>query len=240
MSGGPSAADPTSVEGPRPKKLLVVTGTGTDVGKTWVTVRLITEWRAFGLRVAVRKPVQSFEPGDLPSDADLLSEASGERLADVCPSHRWYSAPMAPPMAAEFLYEPPFSISDLVAEIRWPADQADIGIVETAGGVLSPVANDGTSLDLATELHPDLVLLISGAALGAINDVSLSLRALADVRGPAGRDSPLEVVLNRLDENDLVQRRNKQWFQERLHLSVSDSSDVSIAGLADRIAGLGT
>ena len=57
--------------------VLFVTGTGTEVGKTWFATRLITAMRERGTTVAARKPAQSFEPGSGPTDADLLAAVSG-------------------------------------------------------------------------------------------------------------------------------------------------------------------
>lgn len=49
-------------DGLRPQRLIVVVGTRTEVGKTWVTARLLRDLRASGRHVAARKPVQSFDP----------------------------------------------------------------------------------------------------------------------------------------------------------------------------------
>ena len=94
----------------RPRRLVAVVGTGTDVGKTWVAARLLSDLRAAGLRVAARKPAQSFEPGDDPAgrDAAVLGAATGETAEDVCSPHRWYEVAMAPPMAADGAGPAPF------------------------------------------------------------------------------------------------------------------------------------
>ena len=128
---------------PRPAVVVLVVGTGTEVGKTWVAERLLRAWRAAGLAAAARKPAQSFAPGDATTDAERLGAASGEGAETVCAPHRWYPVPMAPPMAAEALGRVPSTLVDLVGEVIWPPLQADIGLVETAGGVRSPQAVDG-------------------------------------------------------------------------------------------------
>ena len=194
-------------------------GTGTDIGKTWVSARLLTELRAAGFRVAARKPAQSFEPEDDPAtlDAALLGAASGEPAEQVCPSHRWYEIPMAPPMAAESLGRPSFTIQDLLSELRWPdaadgtdaADVVDVGLVETAGGLRSPLAADGDCLALCVALEPDVVLLVADAGLGTINAVRLTLDAL----GPLASSSA--VVLNRFDANSDLHQRNLEWLRTR-------------------------
>ena len=100
---------------------------------------------------------------------------------------------MAPPMAAEALGRPPFTIADLVRELRWPHDPVGVGLVETAGGVRSPLAADGDCLALCGALGPDLVVLVADAGLGTINAVRLTIEALGAV------GAPVVVVLNRFN-----------------------------------------
>jgi len=213
----------------RPRRLVAVVGTGTDVGKTWVAARLLTDLRAAGLRVAARKPAQSFDPGDPPAgrDAAVLGAATGESPEQVCPPHRWYEIPMAPPMAAERLGRPPFTIQDLVSELCWPApaeagaDPVDVGLVETAGGIRSPLAIDGDCLALCEALAPDVIVLVADAGLGTINAVRLTLHAL----GPLA--ALTVVVLNRFDPGSDLHRRNLEWVSGRDGRRV-----VTIAGSA--------
>ena len=184
----------------RPDLLVVIAGTGTDVGKTWVGCELARELRAGGLRVAARKPVQSFDPADGLTDADRLAEATAEQATDVCPHHRWYPKAMAPPMAAEHLGLPPFTLVDLVSELTWPS-QADVGLVELAGGCQAPPAADGDGADLVDLLIPDLVVLVTGAGLGILSDVRLAAGAL----GALGA-RPLIVYLNLFDPHSGTSR----------------------------------
>jgi dethiobiotin synthetase len=191
--------------------VVAVVGTGTDIGKTWVAARLLTGLRAAGLGVAARKPAQSFDPDDDPVglDAAVLGAATGEPVDEVCPPHRWYETAMAPPMAAESLGRPPFVIDDLMAELVWPDRAVDVGLVETAGGVHSPLAADGDCLDYCAALAPDLMVLVADAGLGTINAVRLSAEAMAPL------DVPIVVVLNRFDAGADLQQRNLQWLRDR-------------------------
>jgi dethiobiotin synthetase len=207
-----------------PALLVVIAGTGTDVGKTWVGCHLVTELRAKGLRVAARKPAQSFDPADGPTDADRLAEVTGEPVADVCPPHRWYPVAMAPPMASEHLGLPPFTLVDLVSELHWPSG-ADVGMVELAGGPGSPLAGDGDGTDLIGLLRPDLVVLVTGAGLGILSDVRLAARALVA--------QPLIVHLNRFDPAQELHERNRQWLAERDGMVVT----VGPQQLADVVVG---
>ncbi len=195
----------------RPRRVVAVVGTGTDVGKTWVAARLLTDLRAAGSRVAARKPAQSFEPHDDPAglDAAVLGAASGERPEEVCPPHRWYEVPMAPPMAAEALRRPLFTIDDLTSELRWPAEAIEVGLVETAGGVRSPLSCDGDCLAFCVALGPDVTVLVADAGLGTINAVRLTLDAL----GPLA--SSAVAVLNRFDAASDLHQRNLEWLRVR-------------------------
>lgn len=194
---------------------MVVVGTGTGVGKTWVAARVMESLRAAGHPVAARKPAQSFDPGDDPagSDAAVLGRATGEAAEEVCAVDRWYPVAMAPPMAASALGRPGFGLGDLVAAVRWPSALAGgtrpgVGLVETAGGVCSPQADDGDAAALARLFSPDVVVLVADAGLGTLHAVRSSLAAMS--RTP-GLPEPL-VVLNRFDPSDDLHRRNAEWL----------------------------
>ncbi len=170
----------------RPRRLVAVVGTGTDVGKTWVAARLLTDLRAAGLRVAARKPAQSFEPDDDPArlDAAVLGAATGEPAEEVCPPHRWYEVADGAPHGGRGAGPPALHhrgphVGAALAGRRAPVD---VGLVETAGGVRSPLAADGDCLALCEALAPDVVVLVADAGLGTINAVRLTLDALRPLR----------------------------------------------------------
>lgn len=207
----------------RPKHLAVVAGTGTEVGKTWVAARLLSLARARGLRVAARKPAQSFEPAPaLPTDAALLADATGETPQTICLPHRWYDVPMAPPMAADVLGRDRVLLDDLLAELHWPHG-VDLGCVEIAGGLRSPIAHDGDNVALIERIEPDAVVLVADAGLGTINSVRLSLAALP------GRH--VHVHLNRFEPANDLHVRNRAWLVEAYGIEAS----VSVDALLDRV-----
>jgi dethiobiotin synthetase len=207
----------------------VIAGTGTEIGKTWVGVRLAEELGSEGIAVLARKPAQSFEPGSGPTDADLLAAATGQRAEDVCPPHRWYETPMAPPMAAEVLGQPPFTVDELAREVRdgWPP--VEVVLVESAGGVRSPLADDGDTADLVAAVDADAVVLVGDAALGTINAVRLSLDALPGV--------PVTVFLNRFDPSSDLHRRNRDWLRDRCDRVVETDVVRLVATVAALVRG---
>jgi dethiobiotin synthetase len=188
---------------------VLMTGTATEVGKTWWGRATLDVLRSRGTAVAARKPAQSYEPEELgQTDAEILGRASGEPAETVCPRHRWYPAPMAPPMAADVLGLPAFTIADLASEIA-PSGPEALRFVEGAGGPRSPLAADGDNVTLARALDVDAIVLVAPAGLGTINAVRLSAAAFAD---HPGRSVPVLVALNRYDAADDLHRRNHGWL----------------------------
>lgn len=213
----------------RPHRLLVIAGTATEIGKTWTGARLAEGLRSRNLTVSARKPAQSFDETDEQTDADVLAAATGESAEDVCPRHRWYPTPMAPPMAADSLGRESIAVADLLAEVcdGWPGRAPDVGLVELAGGLRSPLGHDGDGLDLIDGLVPDLVVLVADAGLGTLNAVRHALHDLA------GR--PTVVFLNRHDTTVELHRRNLGWLVEHEGLDPVVDVDSLVGGVVDRM-----
>lgn len=197
----------------RPDRTVVVVGTGTDVGKTWVTAALARGLVAAGVTVAARKPAQSFAPEDPAEgrDAAVLGRATGVDPDVVCPPHRSYEVPLAPPMAAAALGRPPIALADLLDEITWP-EPCQVGFVETVGGIRSPISDDADGVGLVEALAPDLVLVVADAGLGTLNLVRLTVAALG------GR--PTVTILNRYNGDEALHRDNRTWLEDRDGLDV--------------------
>jgi dethiobiotin synthetase len=159
-----------------PAKILVITGTGTGVGKTVVTAAVAANAAAGGERVAVVKAAQTGaapgEPGDL---------AEVRRLSGVSDTHEFarYPAPLSPEAAARVSGLPPLDIGAAGARVRELAAARDLVLVEGAGGLLVRYDPAGATLaDLARMLGAP-VLLVVAAGLGTLNHTALTLEALA-------------------------------------------------------------
>ena len=184
-------------------KALFVAGTGTDVGKTHIACALLHAARAKGFSVDAFKPVVSgFDPAaPQASDPARLAAALGRPGAwdDVSP--RRYRAPLAPNLAARLEGET-LAMADLVADCRTWLDVRDIdlALVEGAGGVMSPMTDEATNLDLMTALALP-VLLVAGSYLGTASHLLTGLEALRS------RDLTVAaiVVSESLDAPDLDQ-----------------------------------
>jgi dethiobiotin synthetase len=184
-------------------KALFVAGTGTDLGKTHVACALLRAARSRSATVDAFKPVVSgFDP-DAPetSDPARLAAALGrpDDWAKVSP--RRYRAPLAPNLAAR-LEGDTLRMADLVVDCgTWLENrEVDFALVEGAGGVMSPMTDDATNLDLMMALGLP-VLLVAGSYLGTASHL---LTALEVVR-VRGLTVAAIVVSESLDAPDLGQ-----------------------------------
>jgi len=182
---------------------LFVAGTGTDLGKTHIACALLRAARVRGLTVDAFKPVVSgFDPAaPETSDPARLAAALGRPDAWSEISPRRYRAPLAPNLAAR-LEGQTLAMADLVADCRtWLAGRdVDLALVEGAGGVMSPMTDDATNLDLMTALGLP-VLLVAGSYLGTASHL---LTALEVVRA-RGLSVAAIVISESLDAPDLAQ-----------------------------------
>jgi len=167
-----------------PRPGLFITGTDTEVGKTYVAALIARSLCAAGRRVGVYKPAASGctkVNGPLVSDdAVLLWEAAGRpgELDRVCPQR--FRAALAPHLAArEEGREVDAELLRTGVEY-WQA-RSDIVLVEGAGGLMSPLGDDEYVADLADALGFPLVV-VARNALGTINHTLQTLIAAATFR----------------------------------------------------------
>lgn len=156
--------------------VLVVSGTGTGVGKTVVTAAVAALAAARGATVAVVKPVQTGAGPDEPGDLDDV-----RRLAGVSDLHEYarYPDPLSPAAAARRAGLPALDVHDAARRVRGLADDHSLVLVEGAGGLLVRYDEDGTTVaDLARELDA-AVLVVVEPALGTLNHTALTLEAMA-------------------------------------------------------------
>lgn len=155
---------------------LFVAGTGTDIGKTYVTAALLRALVAVGRTVDALKPVVSGfdEAAPAGSDPAVLLEALGRPLTRQTLDHiaPWrYRAPLAPNQAAR-LEGRAVDAEAVIGFCRSRITAAGDGLVfvESAGGIMSPLDDALTMLDFAEALAAP-VLLVAGTYLGTISHI---------------------------------------------------------------------
>jgi dethiobiotin synthetase len=155
--------------------VLVVTGTGTEVGKTVVTAAVAALAAAAGQRVAVVKPAQTGVPPGGESDIEAVTRLTG--LTDVHELAR-YPDPLAPATAGRLAGIPPLPVAVMADRIRSLTDR-DLVLVEGAGGLLVRLdASGATIADLAAALDAEL-LVVTTPTLGTLNATALTCEAIA-------------------------------------------------------------
>ena len=154
---------------------VLVTGTGTEVGKTVVAAAIARSLAASGKVVAVFKPaISGLDEGGEP-DHHLLRRAAGSEQSDEEIAPYRYGPPVSPHLAAQLAGEP-IEPGVLVAAARAAARGADLLVCEGVGGLLVPLTPEYLVRDLAVELGLPLVLAAT-PALGTINHTLLTLEA---------------------------------------------------------------
>lgn len=162
---------------------LFVTGAGTDIGKTFVTAGLIRCLRAQGRGVEALKPIVSgFDP-TAPSGGDparlleaLGREVTPEEIAKISP---WrFKAPLSPDMAArgEGQTIKLHSVIDFCQKMN--RESEDVLLIEGVGGIMVPLDDRHTTLDLMTRLGLP-VIFVGASYLGAISHILSALDVLA-------------------------------------------------------------
>ena len=161
-------------------KGFLITGTDTDVGKTWFMLKFCELLKEHKLKFHFLKPVESGcgEPnGDIiPKDAMQFSKLEGVSLSKICKF--MFKAYASPPRAAN-LENKDIEINDIIDFIEENKIDDDdcLNLVEGCGGFLSPIANKKLTSDLAVKVNLPVILVVNNT-LGCINHSLLSIQAI--------------------------------------------------------------
>ncbi|MFF9161065.1 dethiobiotin synthase [Streptomyces longwoodensis] len=155
--------------------ILVITGTGTEVGKTVTTAAVAAAALAAGRTVAVLKAAQTGVGPDERGDADEVARLAGPvTVAEVAR----YPEPLAPATAARRAGREPVRPADVAEAAQKLATEHDLVLVEGAGGLLVRFDEAGGTLADVAELLRVPVLLVASAGLGTLNTTELTAREL--------------------------------------------------------------
>ena len=164
------------------KKSYFLTGTDTDVGKTFIACALLHAWRAQGLRAVGYKPVAAgAEPdnnGVLRNDDAILlqaASASGFTLSDINPV--CLPEAIAPHIAAAHAGVQ-IDINDLFMRFALLREKTDRVVIEGAGGFVVPL-DDHTDMSQLARRCAAPVILVVGLRLGCLNHALLTAQAIA-------------------------------------------------------------
>ncbi len=150
---------------------LFITGTDTNVGKTWVAVRLIEVLRRHGIDAVGMKPIESGST----FDSDALLAASGRddlTREEVNPVNLTEAVAPAASMDGVTI-----DFEFLCGAYHELAAKSELVIIEGAGGWVVPVDETRTMVDLAAQLGQP-VLVVAANRLGVMNHTLLSVAAV--------------------------------------------------------------
>lgn len=189
---------------------LFLTGTDTDVGKTFVSNLLVRALRKAGLDTVAMKPICCGGR----EDAEILREAAAGSIAlnDVNPV--WLRTPAAPYTAA--MIENRIVDLDLIRETfaRLRTNHRSL-IVEGVGGWLVPIRRDYFVADLATEFGLPVAVVVRNR-LGALNHTLLTVRAIQSCGLQCAG-----IILNHIDSAaGIASTTNRSILEEALEVPV--------------------
>lgn len=175
------------------KQAYFLTGTDTEIGKTFITCALLHRARQLGLAAAGLKPVAAgTDAAGRNDDVECIRAASNVVLPTAIINPYCFKAAIAPHIAAaeEGIH---IDFATIQASCTAAREQADLLIVEGVGGFCVPLGVDQSTADLAVALGLPVILVV-GMRLGCINHALLTAEAIA------ARGLPLAGwVANRID-----------------------------------------
>ena len=223
-----------------------LTGTDTEIGKTFITCALLHRARRDGLRAAGLKPVAAgTDAAGLNEDVENIRAASSVELPRALVNPYCFAPPIAPHIAAAEAGVV-IDFAPIRAACAAARQEADVVIVEGVGGFCVPLGADQGSDDLAVDLGLPVILVV-GMRLGCLNHALLTQEAVArrglDLAG---------WVANRIDPTMQCFDENLATLRERLaspllgvvaHKPGADPADVAtglrLPSQSERIGRLG-
>jgi dethiobiotin synthetase len=155
--------------------VLVITGTGTEVGKTVTTAAVAAAALAAGRSVAVLKAAQTGVGPDERGDADEVARLAGAVTATELARYPEPLAPATAALRAGMTPVQPHQVAEAAAKL---ATEHDLVLVEGAGGLLVRFDAAGGTLADAARLLGAPVLVVAAAGLGTLNTTELTAREL--------------------------------------------------------------
>ncbi|RVT47313.1 dethiobiotin synthase [Rheinheimera sediminis] len=188
-----------------------ITGTDTDAGKTYVAVALLRGLKALGYKTVAQKPVAAgVNASGFNTDALQLQQHSTEPLSYELVNPCCLTDAVAPHLAAAKagIVIGRFSLTQELEKLQ--AVEADIALVEGAGGWLLPLDDHNTMADWVTEQQLPVVLVV-GMKLGCLNHALLTVREIERTGLKL-----LGWVANCVDPDMAYQQENISYLQQRL------------------------
>lgn len=204
------------------KKALFITGTGTDIGKTYVTGLIVKKLRDAGLNAGYYKAALSGAEPDVngtlqPGDAIYVNRVAniGEKTENLV--SYVYKEAVSPHLAAK-INDQPIDFAKVTADFKRALAKYDYLTMEGSGGIICPLRWDNQQHVILDDLVKKLdlgVLIIADAGLGTINAAVLTIEHLKS------RNIPIKgIIFNNYIPHDLMQDDNERMIEEMTGIKV--------------------
>lgn len=204
------------------KKALFITGTGTDIGKTYVTGLIVKKLRDAGLNAGYYKAALSGAEPDAngtlqPGDAIYVNRVAniGEKTENLV--SYVYKEAVSPHLAAK-INDQPIDFAKVMADFKRALAKYDYLTMEGSGGIICPLRWDNQQHVILDDLVKKLdlgVLIIADAGLGTINAAVLTIEHLKS------RNIPIKgIIFNNYIPHDLMQDDNERMIEEMTGIKV--------------------
>jgi dethiobiotin synthetase len=193
-----------------PARIIFVTGTDTGVGKTVLTASLLYYLRCNGIEALAVKPFATGDRGDAERLAAL--QPGSLTLDEINP---FFSPQPVTPLLAARRRRRSVALGQALAHINHFARQCQVLLVEGAGGLLSPLGEKFTALDIVQKLQCE-VIVVAANRLGMLNHSCLTRRALQDLDVKCLTFVVLDTTPDRLRRSDASSGSNADLLRELL------------------------
>lgn len=202
-------------------KKLFITGTGTDIGKTYISALIIKKMRQSGFNCGYYKPVLSgvIELGGHLIDSDVnyvIKMADLNAVPEDCVSYWWKEA-VSPHLAAKRKNEI-IEIKKIKNDFLKQAEKYDYLLIEGAGGITCPLIIEKKEKYLLKDLIWELglsIIIVADAGLGTINSTLLTV--------DYARENGIEIegiILNNYESDNFMHWDNLQQIETLTDINV--------------------
>jgi dethiobiotin synthetase len=191
-------------------KGIFITATDTEVGKTYVSCKILESLKNLGIHCGCFKPVST---GDR-NDAKALIKASGVKEVAEVVTPMFFENPMSP-YGASMFENKKFDLKKIKKTFKYFVDKYDFNVIEGVGGVLVPLKKDFFVSDLI-EMFNFPVIVVARHNLGTVNHTLLTIAKLKN-----NNQKILGVILNgNKNKNDVSAKSNAKLIKQLTKLPI--------------------
>ncbi len=212
-------------------KSLFITGTDTDVGKTYITAGLAITLRKMSIDVGVMKPFAAGvaqKKGYKSEDVEILSKSAQTHDPENLVNPQFFPIPASPYTAWKKLKIKP-KISLVLSSFKKLSDMHDMMLVEGVGGILTPILKDYYVTNLIKDMKIPTII-VTRSKVGTVNHTLMTVKMCEKYKIPIKG-----IIINNFDNNGYPINQLKKDLEDLTGVKVlgsipfiNDMSDESL------------